>query len=93
MPVYSSHSSLDFKGNMVTASGAVQPESEEEQQLHNQPEDEDEAKIKCRRQLNSSFQVLLRKLWCRQFSSLHPKAFKMSLGLVHPPFAGIRQVC
>ena len=52
----------------------------------------DKTKTECRHQLNSSFQVLLRKLWCGQFSSLHPKAFKMSLGLVHPPFAGTRQV-
>ena len=43
-------------------------------------------------QLNKSFRILVRKIWCRQFSSLHPKAFKMSLGLVHPPFAGSRQV-
>ena len=75
---------------MQTTSDTEQCESEGES-VHSQQGDK--MKTECHSQLNSSFQVLLRKLWCGQFSSLHPKAFKMSLGLVHPPFAGTRQVC
>ena len=49
-------------------------------------------RMRCRAQLRTSFVVLVKKLWCGQFSSLHPKAFKVMLGLVHPPFTGSRQV-
>ena len=70
---------------MQTASTTVHSEEETVERTSND-------KINCRAQLNKCFQILLRKLWCGQFSSLHPKAFKMSLGLVHPSFAGSRQV-
>ena len=53
---------------------------------------ESNGRIRCRAQLRASFVVLVKKLWCGQFSSLHPKAFKLMLGLVHPPFTGSRQV-
>ena len=55
-------------------------------------EDIGEKLVKCRAQLTTSFCVLLKKLWCGQFSSVHPKAFKMALSLVHPSFSGLRQV-
>lgn len=42
--------------------------------------------------LSLRFSTLVQKLWSGKFSALHPKAFKTTLGVLHPQFADNRQV-
>ena len=42
--------------------------------------------------LSARFSTLMQKLWSGKFSSLHPEAFKKTLGIMHPQFADNRQV-
>ena len=46
-----------------------------------------------RQQLEIQLSLLIRKYWCGQYQSLHPKLFKQVLGTVHPQLNGFRQVC
>jgi ubiquitin C-terminal hydrolase len=41
--------------------------------------------------LSSRLATLLHKLWSGLFSAVHPQAFKITLGLLHPQFNGNRQ--
>ena len=49
--------------------------------------------ISCRTHIHTTFTSLVKKLWSGQFTSVQPRLFKSTVGLLYPQFSGSRQVC
>jgi len=59
---------------------------------HNMEGKEENSPEWMRQQLEIQLSLLIKKYWCGQYQTLHPKVFKQVLGAVHPQLNGFRQV-